>query len=308
MRVYFLSYRRAALKLNGIYVGLIDGFERHIELNLDDEVFAEIIPENNAAGINFIIDNKFTIAPPDFCDVYLSDGEMFIHIKKFPPKDGALKVICQKRLFGCLYTVFSQGGVMLSCDGESAAITPLNDDFLTCGIEPVSIGGFSAAAIVGGGWLCLASTAGKVIFLNKVSSYTFGNSLDVTKKFETCTAAEACCSFSYNGEKLTLIKSVTTETREVNESILHFAFFESVLTCGDWEKYLCEELKDRAHKLKDYLGDFKGVTVPPESFYYRHGDIPAAGLVYSAADNLYKIKYFAVNLKDGKIENIYTVV
>lgn len=47
MRVYFLSYKPAILKLNGLYVGGIDLFERHIELDLADSVLAEIVPGEN---------------------------------------------------------------------------------------------------------------------------------------------------------------------------------------------------------------------------------------------------------------------
>ena len=53
MRVYFLSYLPAILKLNGMYIGGIDGFERHIELDPADRIFAEIIPDENLQGINF---------------------------------------------------------------------------------------------------------------------------------------------------------------------------------------------------------------------------------------------------------------
>ena len=47
------------------------------------------------------------------------------------------------------------------------------------------------------------------------------------------------------------------------------------------------------------------VTVPTEKFYAEHGDVRAAGLVYPKAENLFEVKYFAVDLENGKITNIY---
>ena len=59
MTVYFLSYLPAVLKLNGMYIGTVDGFERHIELDLNDRVFAEFIPDENLNGLNFFSTKNF---------------------------------------------------------------------------------------------------------------------------------------------------------------------------------------------------------------------------------------------------------
>ena len=72
----------------------------------------------------------------------------------------------------------------------------------------------------------------------------------------------------------------TVETKPPEPNVAHFAFFESVLTCGDFEKYLDDSLKHKAGDLKSYLGNFVSVTVPTEKFYTLHRDIAAAGLVY----------------------------
>ena len=63
----------------------------------------------------------------------------------------------------------------------------------------------------------------------------------------------------------------------------------------------------KAKILKDYLGEFIGVTVPTEKFYAEHGDVHAAGLVYPKAQNLFEVKYYAVELTDGKVSNVFPV-
>lgn len=153
--------------------------------------------------------------------------------------------------------------------------------------------------------LCLISNGGKRIFLNDVEKADFGERLEITAAFETCTAAKAVCTYSYNGEELTLCASKTVESRPPEKNILHFAFFESVLTCGDYAEYLDDELKKKAGVLKRYLGEYIGVTVPTEKFYAEHGEIKAAGLVYPKAQNLFEVKYFAVELTDNKVSNVF---
>ena len=45
MRVYFLSERPAALKLNGAYMGLIDSFEKFVEMGEGQKLLAEAVPD-----------------------------------------------------------------------------------------------------------------------------------------------------------------------------------------------------------------------------------------------------------------------
>ena len=88
MRVYFLSCIPAILKLNGMYIGLVDGFERHIELDPKDAVFAEIIPDENLQSLNFFLDEKFFASPPPFCDLYSMQGDYLLYIREYEAKGG----------------------------------------------------------------------------------------------------------------------------------------------------------------------------------------------------------------------------
>lgn len=307
MRIYFLSYTPAVLKLNGLYVGTIDCFERHVEINPCDKILAEIVPGDNLQSVNFFIDEKLLEKPPEFMDVYLTDGDALIYIREYACKDVKLNVIYQTRFYGNLITVFSQGGVYLSSEGTEYSLSPLPACFSSVSAEIKTIDGRDVLAIFGGNSLLIISDSGKTIFLNPAEQADFGDGLTVTTVFETCTAAKAICKFSYDGEKLELISSKTVETQPPEENILHFAFFESVLTRGDFAKYLDDGLKQKAGDLKSYLGEFVSVTVPPEKFYLTHGDVAAAGLVYPKSKNLFEVKYFAVQLNGGKISNIFPV-
>lgn len=306
MRIYFLSYKPAILKMNGLFVGSIDLFERHVDVNLADSVLAEIVPGENLQPVNFFINENLLSHPPEFMDVYLMEGEALIYVREYGNKGLNLNVLCQKRFNGNLITVFKQGGVYLSVDGAEYSLTQLPQKFADVKMEEKFLAGFPVLAIYGGNGLIIISERGKRVFMNEVESAEFGNLLTVTVAFETCTAAKARCEYTYDGEKLTLLGSKTTETRP-QKGILHFAFFESVLTHGNYADYLCEELRLKAADLRGYLGDFVDVTVPTEKFYAEHGGLHAAGLVYPKAENLFEVKYFAVDIEGDKITNVYPV-
>lgn len=307
MTTYFLSYLPAILKLNGLYIGTIDGFERRIELDVKDRVFAEIIPDENLNGLNFFLDEKFFKNPPPFCDVYLLDGGALIYIREYSVKDGKIEVLHQQRFAGNLITVFTQGGVYLSIDGAEYSLNPLPLSFKNPTAQKYNLSGREVYAISDKSHLIVISESGKIIYMNAASEFEFSDTLKVVADFETCTAARAICEYSYDGEKLNLVSAKTVEMRPPEKEIIPFAFFESVLISADFQKYLCDGLREKSTALKGYLGEFVSVTVPPEKFYLKHGEIDAVGLVYPKSKNLFEIKFFAVDVQNGKITNIYPV-
>lgn len=307
MRIYFLSCTPSILKLNGQYAGGVDLFERHIDVDLNDNILAEIVPGENLQAVNFFLNADLLNSPPEFTDVYLSESEAVIYIRRFESRDTRINVIYQSRFENNLVTVFSQGEVYLSVEGGEYSIMPIGGRFKSVHAEQKTIAGYPVLALYGEGGLILISHKGAHIYANEVIFAEFGATFKAGVRFETCTCAEAHCEYSYDGEKLTLISSNTVEKQPADERILHFAFFESLMTFGDFKRYLSPELKERAADLREYLGKFTGVTVPTENFYRVHPNEQAAGLVYPEKPNLFIIKYFAVRLADGKIDNIYPV-
>lgn len=307
MRIYFLSYKPAILKLNGLYVGTIDLFERRIDVDLSDSILAEIVPDENLQSVNFFINEKLLFNPPPYLDVYLLSCEALIFVREYGNKSANISVVSQTRFCGNLITLFTQGGVYLSVEGADYSLKTLPQKFAAARFEEKTLNGMPVLAVRSGNALLILNDRGKRIFMNEAESAEFSDVLKITAEFETCTAAKAECAYSYDGEKLTLVSSKTVETRPPEKNILHFAFFESVLTRGNFSAYLCDGLKEKAEVLQEYLGEFVSVTVPTESFYAEHGDMRAAGLVYPKAENLFEVRYFAVELQDGKISNVFPV-
>lgn len=307
MTVYFLSRVRAALKLNGCFTGFIDLFERRAEIDAGVKTLAEVVPADNSQQLNFMLDEEFFSRPPDFADVYLAGGDAIIYIKNYPPKGGGLKVIGQTRFCGNLITLYSQGGVQLSCEGENFELYDMDPAFAESAFFEEQIGGLPVLVIRAEGCIAVVSAEGKLVFVNPAESYKCGDALEITVKYETCAGIRAICTFSYDGNNMTLNDSRAEESRPPDPAALHFAFFESVLTRADYAKYLGEELKGKAALLPEFLGNFTAVTLPPAKFYAERGDIRATGLVYPKGKNLFEVKYFAADMRAGLIENIYEI-
>lgn len=312
MRIYFLSVSPAALKLDGAYLGIIDGFERFADVDeteLKRGVFCEAVPQGAACQVTFILCGDLFKNPPDFADVYLTDGDAVIYIRKYPPVGGKLEIIAQHFFKTITATLFSEnGGLYLNCvNGSSSNLYELSPKFIKAEFSERTLCGFDVLFLEGDGCIAVISDSGKRVFYNPAESFTCGDYLTVTVNFNTCAMCKAECRFLYDGEKMTLDSSVTREYAEPSPKVFHFAFFESVLTKGDFKKYLSDELSEKADDLPSFLGEFIDVTVPYSRFFEKHGDITAAGLVYPVGRNLFEVKYFAVDISDGKISNIYEV-
>lgn len=294
--------------MNGAYMGVIDGFEKFVDVGDEAQIFAEALPEGDFLPANFFINAAFFQKPPDCADVYLCDGDAVVYLTRYAKKNDKMKVAAQTRFCGQLVTLFISGGsVYVCCDGEQGRMYELSRGFENATLTESAIGGRPVLLIEGEGCLAVLGESGERVFYNAAKSWSCGEHLDICVGFATCAGCVADCTFAYDGHTMTLIKSRTRKTRTVDGAVAHFAFFESVMTRADCTEYLSDELKGRAGELNSYLGEFADVLVPPSKFYEKHGDIKAAGLVYPVLYNLFKVRYFAVEMKDGKIDNLYEV-
>lgn len=305
MTIYFLSEVPAALRLNGTYAGIIDGFVRRAE-GAEGEIFVEAVPSDNRLPVNFMLGDKFFSSPPPFADVYLLGGDALVKIKNYAFKDTSLRLICQSRFCGHLVTLCRRGGVALCIDKSNGAVTlrDMDEGFSSAQMREGEVGGHKVLCIYSESRLAIVSEGGEVVFCNAVKSYSLGDMLGVTVSFSTCAGAIGECNYSFDGSAFTPVSGRTVETRPVADEVKHFAFFESILTRADAAAYLCGELKGRAGELGAYLGDFVDVVIPPQKFYESTGEERAAGLVYPLKENLFRVRFYAADMRGGLVENI----
>lgn len=298
--------------LNGVYAGIIDKFERFFDLDDKADILCEAVPDG-LSPCHFFINDAFFAQPPECADVYLDGGDALIYIKGYKSGDGGVKVVAQTRFCENLVTLILNGGSpCLIAEGQSTESYPLPREFASASFSEGAVGGYPVLFVGGEGCLAVLSDSGKLIFYNPAAVWNAGENLQIDVPYSTCARLIAHCVFSYDGREMKLVQSKVEENCEITPASLPFAFFESVLYRADCAKYLCGQLKPRAGELAGFLGEFTEVCVPPDKFFAAHlelraQDKGAAGLVYPIRKNLWEIRYFAVDLKDGLIENIYEV-
>lgn len=302
MRIYFLSSEPAALRLDGQYAGTIDMFDRYVEIDCKRGAFAEILPHSCRQTLNFFIDEDFFLKPHPFCKIYSAENERAIYIDGYAKKCGGIEMIAQERAAGTLITIFRFGEIYAAAEAGGATLTKLSDDFCEAEITAEVIGGCEYAAVRGKNAVALFRGE-HIVFFGGCGGFEAGKHLTLTVNADSCTRTVLTKEYSFDGEKMALVKESAARGKKPTVKILPFAFFESVLS-GGCEEYLCDDLRDRAAALKEYLGNFTAVTPPSETAQKKYGE-GVAGLIYPDGENMFEIKYFIVEIEDGKVTNIY---
>ncbi len=303
MRVYFLSSVLAGLKIDGQYLGIIDGFEKFVECDLTNSYCVEILPQDNLTPLNFFLTPSFFTNPPSGVDVYISPTEYFIYIRSYLPKPSPIKIVKRAYYYGHNVAVFESGELFVSIDGE---VTPLHSKIFT-DLKEINISSYPLLAIMCKDSLLIIRSDGKIVFFNMVKECSFDDILGVIKYLPTCTGAILKVEYSYNGSEFIQTSARIEHKYMPDKDSFHFAFFECLIYNIDCKKYATPQLYERISALKNFLGEFVAVVCPPSSFYNKYKDNLACGLVFCKGNNKYDIKYFLVECKEGLIDNVIEI-
>ena len=296
MKIYFLSSRPCALMLGGVFFGMTNRFERFAEIEPKDNVFAEFIPEG-ALPVGFFVTEKLRFSPPEHCEVYLLRDGIAVYARDFPPSDFSLKIVAQERFGANLVTVFRQGALQISLETPAGfSVSELPEAFGKCSLRYES----GLFFLEGEGMLAAFSADGKCVFSERVSAYKIENgTLTATLPLSDSRGRSAECSWALTEEgcfQTAFRIRQEGEAAKVQNELLPYAFFESVLIGANFSELLSDELKEKAEHIKAFLGDFSGVTLTK--------DPATCGLVHKKKERLYELRYFTVDVKDGKIADI----
>ncbi len=288
MQVIFLAEKPCALKVNGAYFGMVDGFEKRAELDVKDGLFCEFLPTGYEA-VRFRFDEEFLLAPPPHIDLYFVKSGVAVYCRDLVKSDPSLTVLWQEKTGGSLLTLCMQGSLQLNLENEKGFhIVRLPEELSDC--KPYALGeeillegtiGFAVVSREGELLLC---TEGKVTEKGETlkAEIPFADSMGHTAAIERKAGKLVSCS----------IRS----RYEPTERTFALALFESVLIGADAAPFLAEDLKEKAGSLRQFLGKYVSVVLT---------DDPAlTGLVYGRKPHVFDVRYFRVTLENGKIANI----
>ncbi len=277
-----------ALTVNGVYLGIVDGFERTCELQPADRVFCELKPCDRLP-VSFFFDEDFLLAPPPQIKLYYTERGVAIYAENFSYADQTLRVIWQKRFGNALLTLCTQGKLQLNlqCGGElhllelpdalsDCQVSPLGDDFL----------------LEGDGAFARISREGKLLLFSEGKVLERGEHLRAEVPFRDSAQHTAVCA--WEGDKL--VECTVRTASEPQADTFAIAFFESILIGADPLPFLHDTLSEKADSLREFLGDFRSVVLTEAR--------DRVGLVYKRKERIYDLRYFRIELCDGKIKNI----
>ena len=298
MKIYFLSSRPCALSINGAYFGITDLFARTAELDLRDNLFAEFLPEN-AQPIRFFITENIRFSPPENCEVYLLPDGIAVYACDFAPTDLTFRLIKQERAGTCVATLYSQGHLYLSVQTEK--------NFFNAYLPP----SFATAIPSFHNGLILLSTPneliiftqdGKRLLQEKILSFSVeDNVLTARLPLSDRLGRYADCAWELSEREcrqtaFTLCQANAADNGEIDEGLLAYAFFESMLIGANFDDLLDDELRTDKDKIRAFLGDFESVILT---------DNPTrCGLVRKKGERLFSVDYFQISIKGGKIVEI----
>ena len=297
MKVYFLSLTPCVLSINGTYFGVVNNFEKFVSVNLSDELLITLTPENSNP-ISFFLREDIRFSPPENCEVYLLKDGIAIYAYRFPPCDFSLQVVCQKRKERILATVYKQGELFLSIhDEKNLFVATLPPSFIDCELifeqNLLLLHTQTQVAVFTHKAECLLlQTMQKFALEDGVLSLCIPLS-DLFQRF-------ANCRFKLENDTLTQVERTLVQPSEDErtppDGLLAYALFESILLQLDFTPLLSDTLQRETEKLRAYLGNFISVnpTLTPN----------VCALVYKKSERLFDVREYAVDIQNGKIDNI----
>ncbi|MBQ3116017.1 MAG: hypothetical protein IJC07_03205 [Clostridia bacterium] len=309
MYFYFSASVLSAIKLDGIYYGIIHDNVKHINVQDDRPVFVEVCPLNAKSGqINFLLDQDFLSHPPDNVWVVNLRGGYLIKFA-LPQDDSPFCLLSQEKAQNLLVTAYKENGLKISIE------TPTDfclEQFSLC-VDSAKIYTFSLSGeqFVGitffgkDNYSAVYKVGGKIEKLLFLPATLFleNNLLKTEQNFLDMAKHKVIVTWEYLGGKLVESNRSVSAKKSLNVGVLPqklvpYAFLEELLAGGNVADFTCGKVKENAYKLKNYLGDFIGVFPPP---VFRSAE--EVGIVLPS-DCGYKVDYLTFEFEGNKICNI----
>ncbi len=309
MYFYFASDFKCALKLGGVYYGVINGNVLACNIDISSPTLIEICSLDPAEkNLNFILDGDFCGKIDGARVTDLKGGYLLSFYKSGASSE--FKIFAQEKFPNAVATLFNDGGIKLSIETHNDFYAEaLNYQCHGGQIKRFNLSGAEFLAVAVNGQktaLYVYSVNGKVnkVFEREVDDYSLDGGFKTVEKPLDIAKHTVTCEWDFDGNKLVEKNRAVTRAEKfdinrLNANVIPFAFLEEYLAGGDITPYLTGGLKDNASKLGGYLGDFIGIMPPPT---FR--DIGEIGLIYRFSENSYTVDYITFEFLDGKLCNL----
>jgi hypothetical protein len=305
MYYYFTSPKDCAIKLNGIYLGVITNVIKHVNI-ISDNSLVEFVPLNsNLPNFSFTLNSEFLSNPPQqVCVTDMKGG--FLLVYNPLPSCLPFKVIEQQKFDGCVVTVFTDGTQKISIETQKDFYTE-NVDFE---FDSVNIKIYGDVLVVGFiAKVCfihaykLTPKITPILQLN-CNEFSFDNQITTTTYHRDIAKHCEINAWCVQNSELKCIDTKITCRQNFSVSnlalkIIPYAFLEELLVGGNVDCYLDTSIKSNADKLRGFFGNFIGLMPPP--FFVSPKQL---GLIYKKSFNCYYVEYCSFELNGRLISGI----
>lgn len=305
MYFYFGANFSAVMKINGELKGKLDN---PLAFEFNDTPFIEVCSLGEEKNINFILDENFLKNGSEKVVITDLKGGYFIYFKKDFSSKG-LNVLTQQNFENAIITVYEENGLKVSIETK--------EDFFIENIFAL-VKEVKIEKIFFNKELLVVSFLGEESFVSVYSlfpkieniltvdafKYEMTDLFITEKRVLDIKKHTVKTSWNFEGDHLKKVQEIATKNKDinlslVNQKIIPYLFLEDFLVNDNVEEYLDDTLKEKRNLLKDYLGNFLGIT-PPPPFVERD----KIGLIYKKSENNYFVNYISFELSNGKIINL----
>lgn len=303
---FFLSYDKPfAVKADGVRK---EG--RVLSLSPEKSPLLELCPLDGSYPVYCLLCEDFFARPPE--NVIAADlgGAWFLRFRT-PPNAG-FQVLAQKNFGDAIVTLYRENGLKLSLETREdffAEAIPLTADGAKIAKEKDLVAVHFKAKE---SFLAVYGVSPKIsrVFFGRADEYALKHGAftttirhrDFAKHVEKTEYAVA--DGGVTARRKETFASEAFSGRTLPDRLIPYAFFESVLTHGETDRYLADNMLSNKDRIREFLGAFVGVFPPP-----RELEREGVGLLYrdEAAENKYYARYFGVSQKNGKIDNLFPI-
>lgn len=293
-----MTARACALKINGVFLGFTDGYERFVELDLRDGCFCELIPtDKKFLPLVFTLTENITAAPPDGVLLYLLPDALAVYADKFFAYEPTLRLIAQEKNDFANVTVFSQGlPQILWEDGKNNRVIALDERFSVCTAHSF----LNAVLIEGQGATCALSSEGDVFFYGEINEWTYDKTqerLRILSPVKDFGGRTQTYEWDCMGAQPKLKSRTISPTSALPEKFILCEFLQNLLLGVEVKDLLSEELYENLESLKTFLGEYEQVS-PISQYAF------GAAVAQKKRESVYQIKHFSAEILRGKICNV----
>ncbi len=110
--------------------------------------------------------------------------------------------------------------------------------------------------------VCIKLPEIKILFNSLCDEFTLSNELSVTTRYNDISKHE-CMDLWKIGEPFThLGRKIDSKVLDYKKEVLPYAFLQELTLCGDYSRFLSDELKEKANLLPSFIGKFDYI-IPP---------------------------------------------